>query len=134
MKPYGRSGLDDDMMVANYRLSRGRRVVENSFGIMANRWRCFLGTLEQKPDVVRTLVETAVLLHNLMRIRFPGIGNAEVDHEDENHDIIPGTWRADQEQWDVPQPCARNIDYQTAKIQRDYLKAYFNSPAGSVPW
>ncbi|XP_046579224.1 protein ALP1-like [Haliotis rubra] len=69
MKPYGRRGLDNDMLLANYRLSRGRRVVENGFGILANRWRCFLGTLD--------LMWCGVILHNLLRIRFPAIGNAE---------------------------------------------------------
>ena len=59
MNPYGRRGLDNDMMVANYRTSRVRRVVENGFGILANRWWCFLGTLEQGHDVVRLLVETS---------------------------------------------------------------------------
>ena len=52
MKPHGRKGLDNDMMVANYRISGGKRVLENAFGILANRWRCFLGTLEQGPDAV----------------------------------------------------------------------------------
>ena len=62
MKPYDRRGVDNDMMVAIYIISRGRRVVENGFGILANRWRCFLATLEQGPDVVRLLVETGVLI------------------------------------------------------------------------
>ena len=83
MKPYGRRGLDNDMMVANYRISRRRRVVENDFLILANRWRCFLDTLEQGPNVVRLLVETGVILHNLLKIKFPAIANAEVDREDE---------------------------------------------------
>ena len=91
MKPYGRKGLDNDMMVANYLISRGSRVVEYGFGILANR--CFLGSLEKGPDVVRLLVETGVILHNLLRIRFPAIAYAEVDREDEDHNIIPGAWR-----------------------------------------
>ncbi|XP_046562255.1 uncharacterized protein LOC124271222 [Haliotis rubra] len=103
MKPYGRRGLDNDMLVANYRLSRGRRVVENGFGILANRWRCFLGTLEHGPDVVRLLVEAGVILHNLLRIRFPATGNADVDREDEDHTNIPGAWRADQQVEEIPQ-------------------------------
>ena len=134
MKPYGRRGLDNDMMVANYRISRGRRVVENGFGILANRWRCFLGTLEQGPDVVRLLVETGVILHNLLRIRLPSIANAEVDREDEDHNTIPGAWRGDQQVEEIPQPQAPNRDNRVDKVMRDYLKAYFNSEAGSVPW
>ena len=134
MKPYGRRGLDNELMVANYRISRGRRVVENGFGILTNRWRCFLGTLEQGPDVVRLLVETGVILHNLLRIGLPGIATAEVNREDEDHNIIPGAWRGDQQVEEIPQPQALNKDNRVGKVMRDYLKAYFNSEAGSVPW
>lgn len=45
MKSYGRRGLNNSMLVASYRSSRDRCVVVNGFGILANRWRCFLGTL-----------------------------------------------------------------------------------------
>ena len=95
MKPYGRSGLDNDMMVANYRISRGRRVVENGFGILANTWKCFLGTQKQGADVVRLLVETGV--HNLLKIRFRAIANPEVDHN-----IISVAWRGDQQMEEIP--------------------------------
>ena len=114
MKPYCRRGLDNDMMVANYIISRGRRVVENGFGILANRWSCFI--------------------HILLRIRFPAIANAEVDRENEDHNIIPGAWRGDQQVEEIPQPQAPHRDNRVGKVMRDYLKAYFNSEAGSVPW
>lgn len=37
MKPYPMRGLNDEQRIFNGRLSRARRVVENAFGIVANR-------------------------------------------------------------------------------------------------
>ena len=35
---------------------------------------------------------------------------------------------------EIPQPQAPNRDNRVGKVMRDYLKAYFNNEAGSVPW
>ena len=42
-------------------------MVENSFGILVNRFRVLLTTMAQRPKVVRDIVLTCVVLHNMLR-------------------------------------------------------------------
>nr|CAI5849368.1 unnamed protein product [Callosobruchus analis] len=42
MTPYPFRNMSHEERIFNYRLSRGRRIVENVFGIMANRFRIFI--------------------------------------------------------------------------------------------
>ncbi|PVD20418.1 hypothetical protein C0Q70_18573 [Pomacea canaliculata] len=67
MKPYPQRGLGDHDNIFNYRLSRVRRVSENAFGILVNRFRLLLNTLNLSPDVVACVTESCVALHNFLR-------------------------------------------------------------------
>ena len=67
VKCYSRRQLTPEERIASYRISRGRRVVENVFGILVSRFRVLLDTKEQRPKVVRDIVLTCVVLHNMLR-------------------------------------------------------------------
>ena len=67
VKPYSRHPLTREERIANYRISRGRRVVEHSFGILVMRFRVLFTTMEQRPTVVTDIVLTCVVLHNMLR-------------------------------------------------------------------
>ena len=133
MKPYSIRNMTRHQRIFNYRLSRARRIVENAFGILAHRFRCLLTTLQQNPDTVTSIVLACVCLHNMMRIRNPK-DMGEVDHEDDNHNVVPGAWRIDNPLTDGISNFANNTTTQQAKLQRDYLAAYYNGEAGSVTW
>ena len=132
MKPFSGRSLTDDERIFNYRLSRARRNVENAFGILANRFRCLLTTLQLEPDSAKTLVMACVCLHNLMRVRYPTLQNNTLDRE-VDHQVVPGTWRSEGVLEDVRHVKAPTQATLEAKRQRVYLKHYYNN-IGAVPW
>ena len=126
MKPYCRRGMTHKERIFNYRLSRARRVVENAFGITAQRFRCLFTTMKQKPDTVKYIVLACCVLHNYLRIKLPKDTPDPTDDPDKSNrsfDSLP----------DVPQdPGPRNASRE-AKEQRHYLADHF-CHAGAVSW
>ncbi len=128
MKPFSQQ------RISNYRLSRGRRIVENAFGILANCFLYLLSPLRQEPETMKSIVLACVCLHNLMRMWYPGLQNALLDLVDHQHHVISGEWRNGANMQDVDNLVGGNRTTRIAKKQREYLKLYFNSPAASVTW
>ena len=129
MKPYGRRMLTREERIANYRISRGRRVVENAFGILVSRFRVMLTTIELLPATVREVVFTCVVLHNILRSQYQGQHGGQEPGDDEDDDV-PGDCRL------IGGAAGGGPDRNPArevKRQRDYLKDYFNNE-GAVAW
>ncbi len=79
MKPFSQCNMTDEQRIFNYRLSHGRRIVENAFGILANHFQCLLSPLRQEPEMVKSIVLACVCLHNLMLMWYPGLQNVLLD-------------------------------------------------------
>ena len=134
MKPFSGRMLPDGQRIFNLRFSPARRVVDNAFGIMANRFGCMLTTMNQSKDTITSIVLASCALHNIMRIRYPGVYHGIVDNEDEHHKLVPGQWRQGLNWQDMGELTAGNRDTQMGKKQRLYLKHYYNSPVGPTAW
>ena len=64
LRPYPGRYLADPEEAFNYRLSLARRTIENSFGILAARWRIFRRPIITLPDNVAIYTKAAIALHN----------------------------------------------------------------------
>ncbi|KAL1277301.1 hypothetical protein QQF64_023974 [Cirrhinus molitorella] len=97
MKPYPFRQLDHSQRVYNYHLSRARRVVENAFGILANRFRVFRSTILLHPDSVTKTTLASVCLHNFLcdRRSEAYMTPALADWEDVDHRVNEGACRRD---------------------------------------
>ena len=69
-----------------------------------------------------------------MRTCYPALHNILLDQEDEEHNLVPGQWREQSNMQDVQQVAGPNRDIVAGKRQREVLRLYFNSPAGSLLW
>ena len=92
MKPYPQQNLTADKRVYNYRHSRARRISENLFGILANRWRIFFTTINLQQRHVENKVLSALTLHNML-IKNPAycLGNL-ADTLLEDGEVLEGEW------------------------------------------
>lgn len=64
LRPYPGKILTNEQKVFNYRLSRARRVVENTFGIMVARWYIFTKPINTSLKTAESIVKACVVLHN----------------------------------------------------------------------
>lgn len=131
IKPYAQRYLDHGQDIFNYRCSRGRRVVENAFGILSARWRCLHTPLQLEPDNAISVVKGMLVLHNIMRDRYPQAQNADIPEVPEGQ---PGAWRGHEVLADVEHEGRGPRASREGKELRAYLRHYYNSPVGSVPW
>ena len=125
MRPYSSHSMDLKEMIFNYRIRRGRTVVENAFRILTSRFRIFQSPLQQKPRVVNRIVMACLVLHNLLRIRYPTAQQEDFGGEGQRTIVLEGN--------DIPYEGCNAIG--AAKRQRNILGDYFKNegqPPG--PW
>ncbi|KAK5639055.1 hypothetical protein RI129_011547 [Pyrocoelia pectoralis] len=126
MRPYPRHRngvLSIDKRVFNYRLSRARRVIENSFGILTAKWRIYRKPLNTSMTTAIAIVQGTICLHNLiiMNEKIPRT-NANLNNEDTDNMLLHSVTNV-----------GSNTYSRNSGGLRDSFKDYFVGK-GSVPW
>lgn len=128
MKPFSRRGMNKGEIIFNYRLSRARRVVENAFGILANRFRVFRAPMFVNTSTAKKIVLACTALHNMLHIR----DNQETEITTAaEYDDFPVETSDGLAPLRCPVRIGRHLD--EAKVLRDKLAHYFLG-AGRVEW
>ena len=94
LRPYP-GNLTDSQKVFNYRLSRSRRTIENTFGILASRWRIFRRPIKAKVENAQRYSLTAICLYNYLQQTHNAYycTTGFIDSENSNGSIREGFWR-----------------------------------------
>ena len=93
-------------------------MVENSFGILVKQFRVLLTTMEQRPKVVRDIVLTCMVLHNMLRSHQGGADRPPTPADDIQ---TPQGDQGEQRHHENLRNPSREATH-----QRDLLKDYFN--------
>lgn len=134
LKPYSRTQLNEDEIIFNYRLSRARNVVENTFGILTSRFRILANKLTLSPDKASKIVLACCYLHNYLKKKnereyLNGSLNAQTTSASASRNDYCRTSCQLPKLEPLKGANASNI----AKSVRNKYKQYFNS-VGAVPW
>lgn len=137
MKPYpGNHDVGSPKREFNRKLSSARVVVENTFGILASKFRVFRKPLMVCPDKVSLITMTCVLLHNFLRKSntsrqiYTPPGTVDVYNNDDIR-IQDGSWRSEIQDTcairDLPQ-IPRRPSLTAIEIREEFTK-YFTPSA-----
>jgi hypothetical protein len=139
LRPYSSRELDMHKRIFYYRLSRARRVSENAFGMLANRFQMFHFPIKLQHTKVRNVIMACCCLHNYLRSsatsRLIYSPMELVDAEDvATGDVRPGSWRRNSLGPFTPvSGGAATFSSNSAWKIRDSYCDYFNG-VGSVSW
>ena len=124
--------------ILNYRLSRARRVIENTFGILVVRWRFYRTPITASVENAESYVLATLALHNYLRLTDNATYTPKgfVDSEDSTGNVTVGKWHKNADANGLVNLLnVRGSKYsEDALSMKDALKPYVNSPLGKVDW
>lgn len=136
MKPYSGDHVKGSYQrIFNYRLSRARRVVENTFGILSSVFRVLRKPMLLEPEKAQLVVMTIIHLHNYLRRYSSNVYTSqELLDSEEDGVLTEGSWRNDVNMTSML-PLQRVPRRSSVYLQtvRDEIADYCIKE-GAVPW
>lgn len=133
LRPYP-GKITPQKRIFNYRLSRARRVIENSFGILASKWRIFRKPIIASVSIVTKIIQATIVLHNWLRNddlsncpNLPYVKLHLVDQDFEIGSVISGRNVEDTTAFCDITRASTNTSTRIAMEVREEFCAYFNN-------
>ena len=136
LKPYPFRSQNKEQRIFSYRLSRARRIIENTFGIMSKKFRVLQTSIALTPDRAEHVVLATIVLHNLLRHEYSSehTPQGSIDNEDINRgELVHGSWRQDAvHMMELERQRGGRVSEEARAVRETFCK-YFNNE-GQVPW
>ncbi|XP_063799950.1 putative nuclease HARBI1 isoform X1 [Pseudophryne corroboree] len=128
LKPYHQTGLRKEQQIFNHRLSKARRVVETTFGLLSSRFRIFHTAINLRVDKIDWVILACCILHNfLLRKTNQQRTSGTAMPEDPDQPEALDQWSS------VAAPEVLDTGTPEANQVREQYLAYYNG-VGAVPW
>lgn len=117
MRPFPKTTHDIRQKTFNKRLSRARRVVENAFGILTQKWRIFFRPIEANVETATDIVKAACCLHNYV-IQYTEMDNELLEQTADQPDLPL-----------IPQrPTNRRANNAAFEVRDQFVEYFTNNP------
>ncbi|XP_008185414.1 uncharacterized protein LOC103310083 [Acyrthosiphon pisum] len=121
LRPFPGSTINGDIekQIFNYRLSRARRVSENAFGHLVQKFRIYFRSINLLPENVDNVILTTCILHNYIKENDLIVQHLDLVEIEPNWGNLPRQG---------------GNAHNSAFLVRDTYKQFFNSENGSLSW
>lgn len=136
LKPFSHNEIVTDKRIFNLRLCRARRIIENVFGILVQRFQIFQSAINLKLSSVEVVVLGACILHNYLRRKSSNYIPTDIivrENEEYDAESTPNVNVDDESRLtDLQRGPSRNCSTLAKEVRERFMKYFMEE--GQLDW